>query len=57
VDEVERDAAAVRRLGGGVPRIERCGTGIIEPPSTVVVVERERGTGRSDRSGRRRGQA
>lgn len=54
-EEVERDAAAVRGLGGGPPRIERCGTGIIDPPSTVVVVER--GTGRPDRSGRRRGQA
>lgn len=38
--EVERDAAAVRRLGGGRPRIERCGVGIVDPPSTVVVVER-----------------
>jgi 16S rRNA (guanine527-N7)-methyltransferase len=56
-EEVERDGAAVRRLGGGAPRVERCGAGIIDPPSTVVVVERERGTGRSDRSGRRRGQA
>jgi 16S rRNA (guanine527-N7)-methyltransferase len=56
-EEVERDAAAVRRLGGGEPRVERCGAGIIDPPSTVVVVERVRGTGRPDRSGRRRGQA
>jgi 16S rRNA (guanine527-N7)-methyltransferase len=56
-EEVERDGAAVRRFGGGPPRVERCGAGIIDPPSTVVVVERERGTGRSDRSGRRRGQA
>ncbi|OLT11966.1 16S rRNA (guanine(527)-N(7))-methyltransferase [Pseudonocardia sp. CNS-139] len=56
-EEVERDTAAVRRAGGSLPRVERCGAGIIDPPSTVVVVERERGTGRSDRSGRRRGQA
>ena len=55
VDEVERDAAAVRRLGGGVPRIERCGTGIIEPPSTVVVVERKAGA--PARAARRRGRA
>jgi 16S rRNA (guanine527-N7)-methyltransferase len=54
-DEVERDAAAVRRLGGGVPRIERCGVGIIDPPSTVVVVEREGGF--RARSARRRGRA
>jgi 16S rRNA (guanine527-N7)-methyltransferase len=51
-DEVERDADAVRRAGGGVPTIERCGAGIIDPPSTVVVVERV-----AVRSRRRRGQA
>ncbi len=38
--EVERDAGAVAASGGGVPRIEMCGLGIIDPPSTVVVVER-----------------
>ncbi len=54
-DEVERDAAAVRRLGGGVPRIERCGVGIIDPPSTVVVVERLAGA--PARTARRRGRA
>jgi len=54
-DEVERDAQAVRRLGGGVPRIELCGVGIIDPPSTVVVVEREAGT--PARQARRRGRA
>ena len=53
--EVERDAAAVRRLGGGVPRIERCGAGIIDPPSTVVVVERKAGA--PVRTARRRGRA
>lgn len=41
-DEVRRDACAVRRLGGGEPRIEMCGAGIVDPPSTVVVVERAR---------------
>ena len=38
--EVERDSAVVQRMGGGVPRIERCGVGVIDPPSTVIVVER-----------------
>jgi 16S rRNA (guanine527-N7)-methyltransferase len=38
--EVERDAQAVAASGGGIPRIERCGVGIVDPPSTVVVVER-----------------
>ena len=40
--EVERDARAVAALGGGIPRIETCGIGIVDPPSTVVVVERLR---------------
>jgi len=54
--EVERDGAAVRKLGGGSVRIERCGVGIIDPPSTVVVVERVRGAGRpvGERRGRGR---
>jgi 16S rRNA (guanine527-N7)-methyltransferase len=56
-EEVERDGAVVRKLGGGPPRVERCGTGIIDPPSTVIVIERVHGTGRPDRPGRRRGQA
>lgn len=46
--EVERDAAAVRRIGGGTPRIATCGAGVVDPPSTVVTIERVR---------RRRGQA
>jgi 16S rRNA (guanine527-N7)-methyltransferase len=56
-EEIERDRAAVRALGGSPPRIERCGVGIIDPPSTVVVIERKRGPDRRGRSGRRRGQA
>jgi 16S rRNA (guanine527-N7)-methyltransferase len=55
MDEVARDGPAVRRLGGGVPRIERCGAGIIDPPSTVVIVEREAGA--PARMARRRGRA
>jgi 16S rRNA (guanine527-N7)-methyltransferase len=51
-DEIEREQAAVREFGGGSPRIARCGVGMIDPPSTVVVVERVRVAGRS---GRRRG--
>ncbi|MDT7554021.1 MAG: rRNA (guanine527-N7)-methyltransferase [Pseudonocardiales bacterium] len=39
--EVERDARAVAASGGGIPRIETCGVGIVDPPSTVVVVERK----------------
>ena len=47
--EIERDASAVRRLGGGPPRIELCGVGIVDPPSTVVVVERVARPGRPTR--------
>jgi len=39
VAEVERDADAVRRLGGGRPEVVRCGIGVVDPPCTVVVVE------------------
>ncbi|MCW2720360.1 16S rRNA (guanine(527)-N(7))-methyltransferase RsmG [Pseudonocardia sp.] len=50
-EEITRDAAVVQKLGGGAPRVARCGSGIVDPPSTVVVVERV------DRPRRRRGQA
>jgi 16S rRNA (guanine527-N7)-methyltransferase len=52
--EVARDAVAVRKLGGNEPRIVRCGTELVDPPSTVVVVERARGTGRRPGRPRRR---
>jgi 16S rRNA (guanine527-N7)-methyltransferase len=55
--EVERDAAALRGAGGGVARIVRCGAGTVDPPSTVVVVERVRGSGGPGGPRRRRGQA
>jgi 16S rRNA (guanine527-N7)-methyltransferase len=55
--EVERDAAAVRSAGGGAARIVRCGAGTVDPPSTVVVVERVRGSGGTGGPRRRRGQA
>lgn len=38
--EVERDTPSVWRAGGGAPAVVRCGVGLVEPPSTVVVVER-----------------
>ena len=49
--EIERDAESVRRLGGARPRLVRCGVGVVDPPSTVVVVERlaDAGHGRRDR--------
>lgn len=38
--EVERDARAVAAAGGDRPRIEMCGVGVVDPPSTVIVVRR-----------------
>jgi len=32
----------VGRLGGGTPVIRRCGTGLLDEPTTVVEVVRER---------------
>lgn len=53
-EEVDRDRHAVLRAGGGSPRVETCGAGKLDVPTTVVVVERvERQTGR-DRQRRTR---
>jgi 16S rRNA (guanine527-N7)-methyltransferase len=41
-DEVAEHRDAVVRLGGSVPVISRCGVGLIEPPTTVVEIVRER---------------
>jgi 16S rRNA (guanine527-N7)-methyltransferase len=51
--EIARDRAAVRKLGGGDPRIEQCGAGAVDPLTTVVVVERVRGAGRPVRRNER----
>ncbi|QJY45743.1 16S rRNA (guanine(527)-N(7))-methyltransferase RsmG [Pseudonocardia broussonetiae] len=52
-EEIARDAVAVRKLGGGDPAIVLCGTGAVDPPTTVVVVERLRRAGRPARRERR----
>lgn len=54
--EVARDGAAVRRCGGGPPRVVQCGVGSVDPPSTVVIVDRVRAPGGSGRPRRRKGQ-
>lgn len=41
-DEIARDAAAVARAGGGTPTVSECGVGLVEVPTTVVIVERVR---------------
>lgn len=52
-EEIERDRATVRSLGGSDPRVLRCGADVVEPPTTVVSIERAA----PRRSGsRRRGQ-
>jgi len=41
-DEVAEHQAAVERLGGGTAVVRRCGVGVIDPPTTVVEIARER---------------
>jgi 16S rRNA (guanine527-N7)-methyltransferase len=42
VDEVAEHRDAIVRLGGSEPAIALCGVGLIEPPTTVVEIVRER---------------
>jgi 16S rRNA (guanine527-N7)-methyltransferase len=60
--EAETHRAAVVRLGGAPPTVLRCGSGLIDPPSTVIQVVRRAGptgltqgpaTAATRRSGRR----
>jgi 16S rRNA (guanine527-N7)-methyltransferase len=41
-DEVAEHRDAIERLGGGDPVVTLCGVGVIEPPTTVVEIVRER---------------
>lgn len=41
-DEVTEHRDAVAWLGGSVPVVRLCGTGVIDPPTTVVEIVRER---------------
>ncbi|MEV0896905.1 16S rRNA (guanine(527)-N(7))-methyltransferase RsmG [Actinoplanes sp. NPDC049802] len=41
-DEIAEHAAAITALGGGAPVIHLCGTGLIDPPTTVVEIMKER---------------
>lgn len=52
--EIERDRAAVRSLGGSDPRVLRCGADVVDPPTTVVAIDREAASRRSGT--RRKGQ-
>lgn len=50
-EELERDAAAIRKAGGGHAEVVSCGDGVLDVPTTVVVVER---AAARSASGRRR---
>ena len=41
-DEVAEHHEAITRLGGGDPIVRLCGAGLIDPPTTVVEIVRER---------------
>ncbi|TQS41465.1 16S rRNA (guanine(527)-N(7))-methyltransferase RsmG [Cryptosporangium phraense] len=52
-EEITEHAAAVARVGGVSPRIVECGSGIVDPPTTVVEILRGdsvRGVARSRRA-------
>lgn len=44
-DEVARDAAAVRSLGGHAVEVHDCGSGIVDPLTRVVLVSRDDSAG------------
>ncbi|MEU4677214.1 16S rRNA (guanine(527)-N(7))-methyltransferase RsmG [Micromonospora sp. NPDC023737] len=44
-EEIAEHEAAVGKLGGGQPTVHLCGVGVIDPPTTVVEVVRERVVG------------
>ncbi|WP_372495104.1 16S rRNA (guanine(527)-N(7))-methyltransferase RsmG [Micromonospora phytophila] len=41
-EEVAEHAGTVARLGGGEAEVRHCGVGVIDPPTTVVEIVRER---------------
>ncbi|WP_208760958.1 16S rRNA (guanine(527)-N(7))-methyltransferase RsmG [Micromonospora orduensis] len=43
--EIEEHADVVSRVGGGEPTVHLCGVGVIDPPTTVVEIVRERMVG------------
>ncbi|WP_312864167.1 16S rRNA (guanine(527)-N(7))-methyltransferase RsmG [Saccharopolyspora phatthalungensis] len=54
-EELDRDAAAIAAAGGGGGEVVSCGVGVLEVPTTVVVVERVAAA--RNASGRRRDDA
>ena len=41
-DEIAEHQAAIGRLGGATPVVRHCGIGLVDPPTTVVEIVRER---------------
>ncbi|MFE9915772.1 16S rRNA (guanine(527)-N(7))-methyltransferase RsmG [Micromonospora sp. NPDC005553] len=52
--EIEEHAEVVARLGGGEPAVQLCGVGVIDPPTTVVEIVRERMVGPARPAARKR---
>ncbi|GAB3949785.1 16S rRNA (guanine(527)-N(7))-methyltransferase RsmG [Micromonospora vulcania] len=48
-DEINEHAEVVARLGGGEPAVHLCGVGVIDPPTTIVEIVRERMVGPTPR--------
>ncbi|MBX7269755.1 16S rRNA (guanine(527)-N(7))-methyltransferase RsmG [Micromonospora sp. Llam7] len=53
-EEIVDHEPAVRRLGGAPPVLRRCGEGIVDPPTTVVEIVRERLVGPAARPSSRK---
>jgi 16S rRNA (guanine527-N7)-methyltransferase len=53
-EELERDRAEVTKSGGVDPEVRQCGSGLVEPASTVVVIRRARPSSGKDRCGKGR---
>ena len=51
-EEAAEQATSVRRVGGGDPRVLRCGVGLTEPATTVIEVVRRGGTNGKKNRGR-----
>ncbi|MDQ3579611.1 MAG: 16S rRNA (guanine(527)-N(7))-methyltransferase RsmG [Actinomycetota bacterium] len=49
-EEIERDRAAVARIGGIDLRVESCGSDVLDVPTTVIVIERAAGRDRVRRT-------
>ncbi|WP_329111599.1 16S rRNA (guanine(527)-N(7))-methyltransferase RsmG [Micromonospora sp. NBC_01699] len=49
-EEVAEYGKAVARLGGAAPEVKHCGVGLVDPPTTVVEIVRERLVGAAARA-------